>query len=280
MDSTKRITTARDIAKEFEQIAPIESGVPGDELGFILGNPDIPVKGIGCMWCAHIESIQYCIENDINMIICHESLWLSGQKSPWYEAPDDSQIFSNRKRREMLETHGITVYRSHSNWDALPVDGIADSAVTALGIDGLKTVSRKKFFSIQELPEPITVNQLLHSVQIGLGYDGCRVFGDHTKKIQCFAFLIGGFGENQLHMSQVAMELGAEAVIIGEMSEFIVLACLDMGLPVIETLHSVSEIPGIKRQAAILSDRFPELPVKYVPSGINYSLYLNLGSEK
>ena len=76
------------------------------------------------------------------------------------------------------------------------------------------------------------------------------------------------------------MELGAEAVIIGEMSEFIVLACLDMGLPVIETLHSVSEIPGIKRQAAILSDRFPELPVKYVPSGINYSLYLNLGSEK
>ena len=195
MDSTKRITTARDIAKEFEQIAPIESGVPGDELGFILGNPDIPVKGIGCMWCAHIESIQYCIENDINMIICHESLWLSGQKSPWYEAPDDSQIFSNRKRREMLETHGITVYRSHSNWDALPVDGIAGSAVTALGIDGLKTVSRKKFFSIQELPEPITVNQLLHSVQIGLVMMDAEFLAIIQKKFNVLRFLLEVLGK-------------------------------------------------------------------------------------
>jgi len=40
-------------------------------------------------------------------------------------------------------------------------------------------------------------------------------------------------------------------------------------LPVIETLHSVSEIPGIKRQTAILTDRFPDLQVTYVPSGIN-----------
>ena len=61
--------------------------------------------------------------------------------------------------------------------------------------------------------------------------------------------------------------MGAEAIIIGEMSEFIVIACLEMGLPVIETLHSVSEIPGIKRQAVLLAERLPDLPVKYVPSG-------------
>ncbi len=269
MSSTKKITTARDIAKIFEQIAPLDSGVPGDELGFIIGNPDIPVKGIGCMWCAHTESIQYCIDNDINMIICHESVWVYSQTSPWYEAPDDSQIFSNKKRRELLETHGITVYRSHSNWDALPVDGIADSAVTALGIDGLKTVNRQKFFSVQELPEPMNIQELLRHVEVGIGYEGCRLFGNKNKQIERFAFLIGGFGENQLHMPQVAMELGAEAIIIGEMSEFIVMSCLDMGLPVIETLHSVSEIPGIKRQTAILTNRFPDLQVTYVPSGIN-----------
>jgi len=269
MNSTNKITTARDIAKIFEKIAPLDSGVPGDELGFILGNPDVPVKGIGCMWCAHTESIQYCIDNDINMIICHESVWMYGQKSPWYKAPDDSQIFSNNKRRELLEKHGITVYRSHSNWDALPVDGIADSAVTALGLNGLKTVNRQKFFSVQELPKPMSIQELLRHVEVGIGYEGCRLFGNKNKQIERFAFLIGGFGENQLHMPQAAMELGAEAIIIGEMSEFIVLSCLDMGLPVIETLHSVSEIPGIKRQTAILTDRFPELPVKYVPSGIN-----------
>ena len=61
--------------------------------------------------------------------------------------------------------------------------------------------------------------------------------------------------------------MGAEAVIIGEMSEFIVIACLEMGLPVIENLHSISEIPAIRRQAEILSQRFPDVRVEYIPSG-------------
>lgn len=237
--------TAREITKVFEKIAPLDSGVPGDELGFIWGDPEIQVKGVGCMWCVHTESIRYCALHDINLIICHEGLWLPRQDSPWYEVPEKARILSNQKRRELLERHGMAVYQSHSNWDALPGDGIADSAVASLGLSGLKLVSRRKFFSVQELPEPLSVQQLSRHVEKALGYDGCRVFGDKDKRIRRFAFLIGGFGENQLHMPQVAMGMGAESVIIGEMSEFIVVACLEMGLPVIETLHSVSEIPPV-----------------------------------
>ena len=258
---------AREIARIFEEIAPLDSGVPGDELGFIWGDPDTLVRGVACMWCAHTASIQHSVENDINLIICHEGLWLPGQNSPWYEGVDEVSIFSNRKRRQLLEEYDITVYRSHSNWDALPNSGIADSAVSALRLDGLKEVARQKFFSVHELPEPFTAQELMRVIEAGLGYSDCRIFGDATKRFRRFAFLIGGFGENQLHMPQVAKEMGAEAIIIGEMSEFIVIACLEMGLPVIETLHSVSEIPGIKRQAVLLAERLPDLPVKYVPSG-------------
>ena len=32
---------AREIAKVFEEIAPLDSGIPGDELGFIWGDPQI-----------------------------------------------------------------------------------------------------------------------------------------------------------------------------------------------------------------------------------------------
>ena len=63
------------------------------------------------------------------------------------------------------------------------------------------------------------------------------------------------------------MEMGAEAVIVGEMSEFIVIACLEMGLPVIESLHSISEIPAIRRQAEILSESLLNARVEYIPSG-------------
>ena len=47
----------------------------------------------------------------------------------------------------------MVVYRSHSNWDALETDGVLDQAIKALGIDGLETVARQKFFSVTRLPE-------------------------------------------------------------------------------------------------------------------------------
>ena len=261
---------AQEVAKVFEAIAPLDSGVPGDELGFIWGDPEIEVSGVGCMWCVHSSSIQYCIDHGINLIICHEALGLEPQTSPWYDGPDKNNLFTNQKRQDLLDKHGITVYRSHSNWDALQHDGIADSALAALGIDGLKQVDRQKFFSVVELPSPMTVKEMMGYVQKGLDFNECRIFGDANKTIRRFSFLIGGFGENQLHIPQAAMKMGAEAVIIGEMSEFIVMSCLEMGMPVIESLHSISEIPGIKSQAKVLTEQLPKVRVEYVPSGAIY----------
>ena len=201
------------------------------------------------------------------MIIAHEALFLPPQSSPWYEGPRENEIYSNTVRKELLDQNSIVVYRSHSNWDALKDDGVADQAVKALGIPGLKCKVRKQFFSIQELPEKISVIELKKQINKGLDFSQSRIFGNPEKPIRTFAFLIGGFGENQFHLPQAARDLGAEAIIMGEMSEFILISCLEMGLPVIESLHSVSEIPAIKRQAVILKEKLPDLPVHYIPSG-------------
>ena len=258
---------AKDIAQVFESIAPKDSGIPGDELGFIYGDPETEVTGLACLWNIHAQSIRASVALNANMLICHEGIWMPGQKSPWYTGPTDDEIHANQVRKQLLEEHRIVVYRSHSNWDALEADGVADQAVEALGISGLETKARQKYFSVQELPEAMSVAALREAVQDGLQFKACRIFGDGGKRIRRFAFLIGGFGENQQHMPQAARDMGAEAIIIGEMAEFIVMACLEMGLPVIESLHSASEIPAIKRQAEMLSQRLPDLPVHYVPSG-------------
>jgi putative NIF3 family GTP cyclohydrolase 1 type 2 len=259
--------TANDIANAFEQIAPKEIGLSGDELGFVYGNPETKVNGLACLWNIHTQSVQACIDRKANMIICHEGIWLPKQTSDWYDGPGEQDIHANGERKRLLDEHSIVVYRSHSNWDALETDGVADQAVLTLGIEGLRTTERQRFFSVNQLPEEMTVERLSEVVQIGLDFHSCRVFGDGKKRIRRFAFLIGGFGENQWHMPQAARDLGAEAIVIGEMSEFIVISCLEMGLPVIESLHSASEIPAIKRQAAILSERLQDIPVHYVPSG-------------
>ncbi|HEY3341524.1 MAG TPA: Nif3-like dinuclear metal center hexameric protein [Anaerolineae bacterium] len=261
------MTTAREIADLFETIAPITSGIAGDELGFIYGDSDQEVRGVGCTWIASAPSITAAAQAGLNMLICHEGLWLPPQDSPWYDGPAATAIHSNNLRKGLLDQHSMLVYRSHSNWDALRGDGVPDQALAALGIAGCREVARQRFFTVQELPGSSTVGWLYEQARTGLGFSACRLFGDPTQSIRRFAFLIGGFGENQFHMPQAARDLGAEAIIIGEMSEFVVIACLEMGLPVIETLHSASESPAIRRQAQLLAERLPGLPVRFIPSG-------------
>jgi putative NIF3 family GTP cyclohydrolase 1 type 2 len=62
--------------------------------------------------------------------------------------------------------------------------------------------------------------------------------------------------------------MGAEAIIIGEILEWVVIAALECGLEVIATVHSSSEIPAIRRQAEMLAENFPDLPVEYIHSGM------------
>jgi putative NIF3 family GTP cyclohydrolase 1 type 2 len=259
--------SAADVAQVFETIAPRSLGLPSDELGFVFGDPAIAVRGVGCLWNVHAGSLAGAAALGVNMLICHETLWLPQQTSGWYQGPAAEEIRSNRLRRALLEQHEMVVYRSHSNWDALPGNGVPDQAVAALGIDGLDVVAAQRFFKVHRLPAPSTVRTLRKHAERGLGFQATRLFGDGDRLIERFAFLIGGFGENQWHMPQAAVELGAEALVIGEMSEFIVIAALELGVPVIETLHSVSEIPAIRRQAELLAARLPGLPVHYIPSG-------------
>jgi putative NIF3 family GTP cyclohydrolase 1 type 2 len=219
------------------------------------------------MWNAHTRSIAQAAAQGLNMLVCHETLWAWAHDSPWYDGPSASELRVNALRRALLEQHAMVVYRSHSNWDALPRDGVPDQAVAALGIAGLRVAAAQRFFKVHELPAPMAVRELAEHVERGLGFGGWRVYGERDKRVRRFSFLIGGFGENQYNMPQAALEMGAEALIIGEMSEFIAIAALEMGMPVIETLHSVSESPAIRRQAQLLGERLPGMPVCYVPSG-------------
>lgn len=54
---------AADIARVFEEIAPQSIGIEGDQLGFIYGDPETVVTGVGCLWCAHTRSLHYCVNH-------------------------------------------------------------------------------------------------------------------------------------------------------------------------------------------------------------------------
>jgi len=51
---------AKDIAKVFEEIAPVETGISGDELGFVYGDPETQVTGLACLWNIQVQSRIAC----------------------------------------------------------------------------------------------------------------------------------------------------------------------------------------------------------------------------
>jgi putative NIF3 family GTP cyclohydrolase 1 type 2 len=262
--------TARDVALAMEAIAPLSLGNSTDELGFLHGDPQTPARGVACVWNLHTPALRCIVARGLNVVVTHELPFMASQQSAWYDGPQRPEdVIANQKRLPLIEQHQLVIYRAHSNWDALPDDGVPDQAVAALGLPGVRAIGGQKYFRVHELPQPITVTQLAEHVQQGLGMPWFpRVFGDHGRHVQRFAFLIGGFGGNLFHMAQAAHALGAEVVIIGEQLEWFTMAALECGLPVIETLHSLSEIPAIRRQTEMLRERLPSLAVEYVDSGV------------
>ena len=85
--------------------------------------------------------------------------------------------------------------------------------------------------------------------------------------------LIGGFGGNQFSIPEEVHRLGAEAVVAGDLVEYVTLHALELGLGVVEALHSATENPALRRLAELLRERFPGVPVRYLESGARRHLH-------
>jgi putative NIF3 family GTP cyclohydrolase 1 type 2 len=261
-------TRAQHVAAALEAMAPRHSGNANDELGFLVGDPGQVIRGVACMWNAHTRSIERAAAAGLDMLLVHELPYFAAAPSHWINLPaSEQEIGANRARRALFERHRMVVYRAHSNWDALAVDGVPDQAVRALGLGELTVVASEKYFKVHRLSAPMRVADLAERARVGLGMPWPpRVFGDPERRVETFAFLIGGFG-TIFNTPQVARRAGAQAILVGEFIEWTLIHALELDLPVVVTLHSLSEIPAIKRQAELLGERFPDLPVKHIGSG-------------
>jgi len=72
---SKNTVTARDVADVFEQIAPLDSGIEGDQLGFLFGDPDREVSGLGCCWNVHTGSIEAAVAQGLDLCWWQEAVW-------------------------------------------------------------------------------------------------------------------------------------------------------------------------------------------------------------
>lgn len=227
------------------------------------GSPDKPVRKAAVAMTATYAVIKQAVETGADLIIAHEptyynhldeTSWLAGD--PVYE-----------KKRELIESSGIAIFRLHDYIHEYEPDGILIGMLRELGWE---TYAEPGHLYLLSPPpgEAGTVGAIAAHLKSRLGLDSLLLAGDPDTAVSRFAFLPGAPG-GRFHM-EVLREGGIDLLIAGETNEWetneYVRDAVDMGFAkaLLVTGHQKSEEAGMATVAAMLRTQFPELLVDVI----------------
>ncbi len=240
--------TCRELADVVEQL----SLPTGSEEGFKWGDPQAELTGCLVCWMATMDAIADAAAQGCNMIVCHESLTFPySHISPGLENYTTWTV--NRRRLTALSKHDLCVYQSHSTLDRF---SILKTFTDLVGL-GEPTVYHQGYVQVFEIA-PVTMGELAARVKAQVGMERLRVCGPLDKVVRRVGCPWGGVGLS-LNMGFIEQVIarGAEVLISGEADEYAMRYALDAGVPTIETGHSISENPGLRRAAEHLAGLVP-----------------------
>jgi putative NIF3 family GTP cyclohydrolase 1 type 2 len=232
------------------------------------GDPNTPVKGIVSTMFATNEIIGKTISLGANFIIAHEPTFYNHQdETKWLNGDPVYQY-----KRDLLDKHGIVVWRFHDGIHAHKPDGVRMGVLQALGWD--KYYNANDPFLI-ELPSPTPFGQLLTHCKKGLNIGKLKFIGDPTQDCKRIVLSPGAPGG----MRQIAniQKYQPDCFITGEVNEWetneYVRDARIQGrkLSLIVLGHSVSEEPGLEWLVPVLKQKAPGIPVTHLPSGDPFS---------
>jgi putative NIF3 family GTP cyclohydrolase 1 type 2 len=259
-----------EIADIIEQHAPISSGMEGDELGLLAGDPQAEVTGVITCWSPTLEVLERAAALGANVVLSHEPLtWGICGRDPeaglkWYDERHPTAKVPNQLRMKAVLDHALAVYRYHSNWDWAPEYGQVDMLVKLLELGSYYGGCRTA--PVYER-EPISVGELARQACEKLGIGPIRIVGDPERIVSRISVTHGGFGQI-FTVPEVAADAGAELALFGEMLDYTIRYCVEIDLAAIELGHCASEQPGMEGMAQYLRERIPaDIPVECIYSG-------------
>lgn len=260
----------RDVMEMIEEHAPLSGGVEGDELGLLIGNPDADVAGIVTCWSPTLDLLQRAVEANANLVISHEPLlWPISGRDPeaglkWYDERHVSAKVPNQKRLAFCLANNLTVCRYHSNWDWAPQYGQVDMLARMLDLgEPTGGVRVAPVYTIY----PATIGELVERARQVFKLGPVRVIGEPERLVKRVAVCQGGFGQ-MFTFPEVAADGGADFAFFGEMLDYTIRYCVEIGLGAVELGHCQSEHPGMMGMAEFLRERVPqEIGVECLHSG-------------
>lgn len=259
--------------------------------GYKCGDPMAECTGVVSALVPTVEVIRKTIALGANLLIAHEPIFYNTPDEPRWPCEFPNEIAE--EKLQLLEKHGITVWRDHDHMHTHQPDGIFTGVLKYLGWEAYYEPSETEipFFYPCRIPET-TVGELRNHLITKLGMNGLRYIGNPgdtiTRVALCAHLYPGGFtppaetdvaytGYSTLLISQMEKEDGIQVLIPGEVVEWDVLsyirdavslgkrrACMNIG-------HFNLEELGMRYTADWLNELLKgQIPVYYVPTGDIY----------
>jgi putative NIF3 family GTP cyclohydrolase 1 type 2 len=249
-----------------EVIDTILKAIPGAPFAetvdtFKSGDPSQPVTGIATTFLASCEILQQAVDRGANFIITHEPTFYNHlDDTGWLQ---DDPVY--RAKRQLIEDHGLAIWRFHDYWHRHQPDGILTGVLQALGWEAYEDTSRPYAATIPPTPLPALVRHLKDRLQVHTA----RVIGPPDLLCRQISLLIGApGGEWQIKT------LGGnfDVLVTGEINEWEVSEYLRDALyqgqrkALIILGHAPSEQLGMAYLVEWLHARLPGVPVTYLPA--------------
>lgn len=241
------------LAKEY----PVSMAMSWDNSGLQVGRLDREVKKVMVALDATDEVIAQCIEQEIQLLITHHPLMLSGIRNV---TEDD---LHGRKVLNLIE-HGITHYAMHTNYDVIQMRELAEKAMQMEDTEILEVTGSSEdgtpygIGCTGRLNEQKTAKDCCEQVKKAFGLDKVILFGDPERLVERAA-LSPGSGKSMIGCS---LAKNVDILITGDIGHHDGLDAVDQGMLVIDAGHYGIEHIFIAQIRAYLEQQFPHVQVE------------------
>jgi dinuclear metal center YbgI/SA1388 family protein len=240
------VPTVRGIAEAIASITNPELTPLWDPVGVQLGDPDAEVRSVAVCHEVTEGVVTRVEESPVDLLVSYHPLLF---------APT-TRVLAGRSpgsRSYRLIRTGVSLLVTHTDFDSAP-GGTADALAAFFGLrdvsefgedpdSGLPAIGRVGEFEG-------TLGRVDAMLVDAFGPTGLRVSGDRELTVDRLA-VVPGSGSAFI---EPAVEVGANALVTGDVSHHRTVAAADLGLAVVDPGHTTTERPGMQALTLMVSE--------------------------
>ncbi|HHW32360.1 MAG TPA: Nif3-like dinuclear metal center hexameric protein [Clostridiaceae bacterium] len=243
-----------------EEIAPTDLAESWDNVGLVIGSPNIVVNKV--MVCLDVtsEAVRNAVDNGVNLIISHHPVIFKGLKSINFETPYGELIYNIIKNR-------INIYSAHTNYDYAD-KGVNQQLAEALELRQIKPLMEEnsctgaysrtcELVKTGLLTSPMTMEDFILYIKDKLNVRNVKVAGWREKAVSKVAVFCGSYDPDIL---EVVMNK-SDVLVSGDLKYHHAIEILENKFCVVDAGHFNTEKIMVPNTVRMLRENFTDIEV-------------------